>query len=756
MEDEDDRDDEYQPEQEEEAELSDAMMDDGMEAMEGEDEEADERKDPAPRSRLKKQASASSVVRPRSLSFPPKSSSAPADSSVSSEQRFTFPQAVVQRALYADLTADPAASAPKSAASASAGPAKGAWDGSFLLPEKIRDAQGRRPSHPEYDASTLLVPEKMKLTPAQRQYFAIKSQRFDVLLFYKIGKFYELYDRDADIGVRELGLTYMANQTRPHAGFPEAAFDKYAAIAVNAGHKVGVVEQVQTPKMMAEANKNRKGKDKVKTVDRELTGILTPGTLRDLELIGSYESRYFVSLRERELDEAEVRQRLDAGERTALGGEIRCELGVCFLDASCGRFHVGQFFDDEPRSQLATLLATINPQEVCIPAGCISERTEIVLRCELSARVLQSMLRLKDEDEFMSAAATYDWIESKPYFRQLRPVEGGPEVEREEDAEIVWPDELMQLWSLRAELAFSALGGCCWTLEKYGLARDLLTQRNFSLYTPSTAGLTATRLVLDNQTLVNLEIFKDSEGGKKAALLSHVDRCVSPMGHRLMRRWLASPLASARAIDDRLNAVAFLLSNPELLRKTQALLGSLPDLERLASQLHSYSLRRERAAIMYGNQEQKKMQQFVSVLRGMQRAVEIRGPELWGKQSRETLQSAELSSCTVQFPHCEGPVAAFLGCCDDWAAAVRDGCVKPNASWSGYLFSRGAGAGGPAGAGRLPPARPYRAALPGRQVRGRGQLALLPERSGQREGAVVLHSRHRQQDVEALPHAPHH
>jgi len=91
-----------------------------------------------------------------------------------------------------------------------------------------RDMKLRTPDDPNYDRTKLFIPTAAwaKMTPAEEQYWKIKQQNFDLVLFFKIGKFYELFDGDADIGVQQLGLNYMLNQARPHAGFPEAAFNK--------------------------------------------------------------------------------------------------------------------------------------------------------------------------------------------------------------------------------------------------------------------------------------------------------------------------------------------------------------------------------------------------------------------------------------------------------------------------------------------------------------------------------------------------
>ena len=69
----------------------------------------------------------------------------------------------------------------------------------FVKERYIRDANGRRPMHPAYDGTTLLVPEKewRNFTPAMRQYWEIKSTNFEKILLFKLGKFYEIFYDDA-------------------------------------------------------------------------------------------------------------------------------------------------------------------------------------------------------------------------------------------------------------------------------------------------------------------------------------------------------------------------------------------------------------------------------------------------------------------------------------------------------------------------------------------------------------------------------
>lgn len=122
----------------------------------------------------------------------------------------------------------------------------------FVKEKYIKDSHGRKPSDPKYDATTILVPEKewKNFTPAMKQYWEIKRHNFDKVLLFKLGKFYEIFYDDAILCHRLLDLNWMGSPRKLHVGFPEKALDKYLALLVEAGSKVAVVEQTETPKQM--------------------------------------------------------------------------------------------------------------------------------------------------------------------------------------------------------------------------------------------------------------------------------------------------------------------------------------------------------------------------------------------------------------------------------------------------------------------------------------------------------------------------
>ncbi|QFR39225.1 hypothetical protein A9Q91_03240 [Candidatus Gracilibacteria bacterium 28_42_T64] len=114
----------------------------------------------------------------------------------------------------------------------------------------------------------------MTITPAMQQYYDLKEECPDAILFFRMGDFYEMFDDDAHIAHKVLGISVTTRNKNaeiptPLAGIPYHAKQKYLPILVNAGYKVAIAEQVSDPKL--------KG-----IVKREIIRVVTPATL-DLE-----------------------------------------------------------------------------------------------------------------------------------------------------------------------------------------------------------------------------------------------------------------------------------------------------------------------------------------------------------------------------------------------------------------------------------------------------------------------------------------
>lgn len=499
----------------------------------------------------------------------------------------------------------------------------------FLKPEKIKDIKGRSPDHPEYDQRTLYIPEsfKSKVTPAMRQWWDLKSKHYDTILFFKVGKFYELFHMDAFIGVKELGLIYMKGDYA-HSGFPEIAYGRYADTLVQKGYKVARVEQTETPEIMNERVKKMTHAptkfDKV--MKREICRITTKGTKTYSYMEGDccdVSNSYLLSIAEKEEE-----------------SDGCFSYGVCFVDTSIGKFNIGQFKDDRHCSRLRTLLAHFSPVQVLYERGKTSTKLMQMIN-NLPGSVIKE--GLTSVSEFWESTKALKVLAEGDYFR-------------DESEQLLWPPVLKKMIG-DAEavnvsaadgyvLAITALGAILWYLKHSLVDEELLSMKNFQEYIPSDRAASASlsedeiseefahkkHMVLDGVTLTNLDVIENANTGtSEGTLLGHLDQCSTPFGKRLFRNWLCSPLCNPKSINDRLDALEDLMAIADVSAEVREQLKKLPDLERILSRMHSLgsSTRNQNhpdsRAILYEDvvYSKRKIEDLLSGLNGFKQAMKI-------------------------------------------------------------------------------------------------------------------------------------
>eukprot|EP00079_Xenopus_tropicalis_P010511 XP_002935421.2 PREDICTED: DNA mismatch repair protein Msh6 [Xenopus tropicalis] len=492
----------------------------------------------------------------------------------------------------------------------------------WLQDGRRKDLKRKKQNDADYDPSTLYVPDDFlnKCTPGMRKWWQLKSQNFDTVIFYKVGKFYELYHMDAVIGVNELGLTFMKGAWA-HSGFPEIAFGRFSDVLVQKGYKVARVEQTETPEMMEVRCKSMSHPSKFdRVVRREICRIITKGTQTYSVLDGNpseSHSKYLLCFKEK-MDDSSGQRRI---------------YGVSFVDTSVGKFHVGQFEDDRHCSRFRTLVAHFPPIQILFEKGNPSSDTKKVLKSCLSTSIQES---LQPTSQFWDAFKTLKTLAEEAYFeKDFQPGSGNlPTVLKnltsENDSLALTPGE-------KSELALSALGACIYYLKKCLIDQELLSMANFEEYIPVDTGIekaqasssffakTSQRMVLDGVTLTNLEILQNgTNGSTEGTLLEKLDTCSTPFGKRLLKQWLCAPLCNPFSINDRLNAVEDLMDLPDKVSEVSELLKKLPDLERLLSKIHSIGSplksqnHPDSRAVMYEEiaYSKKKIADFLSALEG--------------------------------------------------------------------------------------------------------------------------------------------
>ncbi|KAK4273269.1 hypothetical protein QN277_021706 [Acacia crassicarpa] len=460
-----------------------------------------------------------------------------------------------------------------------------------------KDAKKRRLGDENYDPKTLYLPSDFlkSLSDGQKQWWEFKSKHMDKVLFFKMGKFYELYEMDAHVGVKELDLQYMKGE-QPHCGFPEKNFSMNVEKLARKGYRVLVVEQTETPEQL-EIRRKKGSKDKV--VKREICAVVTKGTLTDGELLSANpESSYLMALTECHQNK----------ESESLGRFY----GICMVDVATCRVILGQFEDDSECGALCCILSEFRPVEIVKPAKLLSAETERVLQKHTRNALVNDLV---PDVEFWDAEKAVD--ELKRFYGGLSSVEG--------DGIGCMPAVLLELVRTggSSRSALSALGGALYYLKQAFLDESLLRFAQFEMLPCSSFTGLASKpfMVLDAAALENLEIFENSRNGDSSGTLyAQLNQCVTAFGKRLLKTWLARPLYHLEEIKERQDAVAAVrgVNLPSSLEFRKAL-SKLPDMERLLARIFSSSEasgRNAKKVILYEDAAKKQLQEFVAALRG--------------------------------------------------------------------------------------------------------------------------------------------
>jgi len=435
----------------------------------------------------------------------------------------------------------------------------------WLDAKHVVDDKGRHPSHEDYDSNTVRVPSHLKLSASQKQYWDVKSKFRDVVLFFKVGKFYELYEDDAEIGCAALDwkMTVSGVGHCRQVGCPESGVDAAIAELVRRGHKVGRIEQMETA---AEA-KARTG-SKTAVIRRELLEVTSPATAVDGDLLPHGKGGKGGSSRGGQSGVRPAHLMAIAegiAERGDGNAKASATVGFAFLDAAAGTLRCGSFADDagsvscgaQSHIALSTLLTQTSPAEVLVRRGD-GGRTEARVRAALANGDPSAAPRVtsvaSDADEggpegffFPARARDADAALARFFLRD----------EKNTDARTTQSDK-----SDKSVLAFVATQPAETRCAVAALAAHLTRLRCAA---PLLAAEAATHAVyapgetarLDGPTVRHLELLCGPDGTLQGSVLGELDTCATPAGSRTLRRWLAAPLTSPERVAERQDAVAF-------------------------------------------------------------------------------------------------------------------------------------------------------------------------------------------------------
>lgn len=361
-----------------------------------------------------------------------------------------------------------------------------------------------------------------QVTPLRQQYLDIKRQHQDCIVLFRLGDFYETFDGDAEIAARELDLVLTSrpvskSERIPMAGVPHHAVEGYIARLIEKGYHVAVCEQITEP--------NGRG-----LVEREVTRVITPGTITEPELLAEDRPNYLMAIY--------PSGDLETGTWTTAG--------LAYADISTGEFAATQLEGDNAAVLVLEEIARLAPREVIMPAAWVERGVTLPGGIHLTP--------------------VADWR-----FERSNAENG-----------------LMQHFHVRS-LDGYGIGGQGGAICAAGATLHYLaeTQRGkLAQITAIRAYSTASFMVLDQFTRRNLELTETIRSRKsEGSLLGVLDRTVTAMGARLLRSWINQPLLDIKRLSARLDAVEALTGDEAMRAELRDCLRRVSDLERLTNRL---------------------------------------------------------------------------------------------------------------------------------------------------------------------------
>lgn len=349
----------------------------------------------------------------------------------------------------------------------------------------------------------------MALTPMMKQYEEAKRACPDALLLFRMGDFYEMFHDDARTAARVLNLALTSREKGENAtamaGFPHHQLESYLGKLIAAGMRAAVCDQVEDPKQA-------KG-----LVRREVTRIVTPGTVTDDALLDPRENNYLAAV--------------------ASGDPA----GLAWVELSTGRFMAAGF----PTRQLPDQLARLAPAECLLGEDASPPTPEL--------------------DERMMVTRRPDWAFSNQTAEQTLAKHFGT-VGLEGFG---FSDDEADRQAIRAAGA----------VLDYLAETQKSSLDHIDRLTPYRASSTLEIDQSSRRSLEIGRTIRD--GRREGSLLWVLDRTRTPMGARLLAEWVANPLVDVAAIRARLDAVEELLGNPSLCAELGESLRRMYDVERL-------------------------------------------------------------------------------------------------------------------------------------------------------------------------------
>ncbi len=354
------------------------------------------------------------------------------------------------------------------------------------------------------------------LTPMMKQYRQAKSEiPQDAILLFRLGDFYEVFFEDAVRASSILDITLTKRGGVPMAGVPYHALDNYLPRLLQSGVKVAIAEQIENPKFA-------KG-----IVKRQITRIITPGTVIDSTALHPEKNNFLASLVER-----------------------KGRYGVASLDISTGEFKVTELDNED---QVESELNRLGARECIIPESLSRDWENKRINLSINPGMLRTPLE--------------DWIFAFDVADEL--------LKRQFEVA-----SLDGFGCRDCHLGVCAAGAILHYATE-NLRQSATHVRKLRVYANNSY------LALDSISQRNLELVEPRFGSsKETTLFAVLDQTVTPMGSRLLRDWILRPRYNKNRISARLDAVGALHDDPLTRSEVREVIAIVRDLERIVARLN--------------------------------------------------------------------------------------------------------------------------------------------------------------------------
>lgn len=364
--------------------------------------------------------------------------------------------------------------------------------------------------------------QNKSITPMMKQYYEIKNKFQSEIMFFRLGDFYEMFDKDAEIASKVLNITLTNRNGIKMCGVPHHTKFIYIQRLLNQGYKVAICEQLEEKVEHA-------------IVKRGVTEVITPGTILEDTMIGrEKQNQYIFSFYYEYLDPI-------------------YNIGIAYIDISTGDFFVSDFRSQKDLSSILDDMARISFCEIVLPEKIKGNKKFLNILNEYYPNVVKTYIKedffhLKENKKFLLEFFDIKNLESFGF-------------------------------NINSELSILSASA----LIKY--IKDIQPKKLEhieKIYYVNKSDF----LYMNIKTIKHLELIENQEGKEEHTLFRILNEEVKTiLGSRLLYRWILYPILDKKILLERYSIVEFLSKNLEMVMNIQMKLKSISDLERINSRI---------------------------------------------------------------------------------------------------------------------------------------------------------------------------